>query len=89
MPFGHYLPNRWPSRRTHRNRPPHPLSAKGLAIVAGTQRRHMADYLRNKAMIDAGAIGQTKGGVVQWNGVVPWIKRRENGESDASYIIRN
>ena len=64
-------------------------AAKGLAIVAGTQRRHQADYLRNKAMIDAGAIGQIKGGVVQWNGTVPWIKRRNDGESDASYLTRN
>jgi len=63
--------------------------AKGLAVVAGTQRRHMADYLRNKALIDAGAIGQIKGGVVQWNGTVPWTKRRNAGESDASYMTRN
>lgn len=63
--------------------------AKGLAVVAGTQRRHMADYLRNKAKIDAGAIGKIKGGVVQWNGTVPWIKRRKDGETDASYMTRN
>ncbi|MEO8617127.1 MAG: Gfo/Idh/MocA family oxidoreductase [Luteolibacter sp.] len=64
-------------------------AAKGLAVVTGTQRRHMADYLRNKALIDAGAIGQIKGGVVQWNGTVPWTKRRNEGESDASYMTRN
>jgi myo-inositol 2-dehydrogenase/D-chiro-inositol 1-dehydrogenase len=63
--------------------------AKGLAVVAGTQRRHMADYLRNKALIDAGAIGTIKGGVVQWNGTVPWTKRRNPGEADASYLARN
>jgi myo-inositol 2-dehydrogenase / D-chiro-inositol 1-dehydrogenase len=63
--------------------------AKGLAVVTGTQRRHMEGYLRNKALIDAGAIGQIKGGVVQWNGTVPWIKRREAGESDANYLARN
>ncbi len=63
--------------------------AKGLAIVAGTQRRHMAGYLRNKALIDAGAIGEIKGGVVQWNGTVPWTKRRNAGESDADYMARN
>ncbi len=63
--------------------------AKGLAVVAGTQRRHMASYLKNKARIDAGAIGQIKGGVVQWNGTVPWIKRRNAGESDTSYMTRN
>ena len=64
-------------------------AAKGLAVVAGTQRRHQADYLHNKAMIDAGAIGKIRGGVVQWNGTVPWIKRRNEGESDASYLTRN
>jgi myo-inositol 2-dehydrogenase/D-chiro-inositol 1-dehydrogenase len=62
---------------------------KGLGVVAGTQRRHQASYLRNKALIDAGAIGQIKGGVVQWNGTVPWTKRRNEGESDAAYITRN
>lgn len=64
-------------------------AAKGLAVVTGTQRRHMADYLRNKALIDAGAIGDIKGGVVQWNGRIPWIKRRNEGESDISYMTRN
>ena len=63
--------------------------AKGLAVVAGTQRRHMASYLKNKALIDAGAIGQIKGGVVQWNGTVPWTKPRNEGEGDASYLARN
>ncbi len=62
---------------------------KGLGVVAGTQRRHSAEYLRNKALIDAGAIGAIRGGVVQWNGVVPWVKRRQNGESDADYLARN
>ncbi len=62
---------------------------KGLAVVTGTQRRHDLNYLRNKAKIDAGAIGEIKGGVVQWNGRVPWVKRREADESDASYITRN
>lgn len=64
-------------------------AAKGLGIVAGTQRRHTAEYRRNKALIDAGAIGQIRGGVVQWNGTVPWIAPRRTGESDASYMTRN
>ena len=63
--------------------------AKGLAVVTGTQHRHQEGYLRNKALIDAGAIGQIKGGVVQWNGTVPWIKRRNEGESEAHYMARN
>lgn len=64
-------------------------AAKKLAVVAGTQRRHTASYLRNKALIDAGAIGPIRGGVVQWNGTVPWIKTRNEGESEANYMARN
>jgi predicted dehydrogenase len=63
--------------------------AKGLAVVTGTQRRHQADYLRQKALIDAGAIGEIRGGVVQWNGVVPWTKRRRDGQSNADYLAMN
>jgi predicted dehydrogenase len=63
--------------------------AKGLAVVAGTQRRHDASYLKNKALIDAGAIGALRGGVVQWNGTVPWVKRRAPGETDGYYMNRN
>ena len=62
---------------------------KGLAVVAGTQRRHQLGYLRNKASIDAGAIGRILGGVVQWNGTVPWIRRRNANEPDISYMARN
>ena len=62
---------------------------KGLAVVAGTQRRPDAPYMKNKALIDAGAIGALRGGVVQWNGTVPWVRRRAKGESDADYMNRN
>ena len=63
--------------------------SKGLAVVAGTQRRHDASYLKNKALIDAGAIGAIRGGVVQWNGTVPWVRRRAPGDTDADYLNRN
>lgn len=63
--------------------------AKGLAVVCGTQRRHSEGYLRNKALIDNGAIGDIKGGVVQWNGRVPWVRKRESGQSDADYLANN
>lgn len=64
-------------------------AAKGLAVVAGTQRRHTLGYLKNKSLIDAGAIGEIKGGVIQWNGQVPWVRRREPGQSDAEYLASN
>ena len=63
--------------------------SKGLAVVAGTQRRHQQSYLENKARIDAGAIGAIRGGAIYWNGTVPWIRDRENGWSDTEYITRN
>jgi predicted dehydrogenase len=63
--------------------------AKGLAVVAGTQRRHMQGYLKNKALIDAGAIGEIKGGIIQWNGTVPWVRYREDSQSDADYMANN
>ncbi len=62
---------------------------KGLAIVAGTQRRHNLGYLRNKALVDAGAVGQIVAGVVNWNGKVPWIWTRQPGWTDADYLARN
>ena len=63
--------------------------AKGLSVVAGTQRRHQAAYLLNKARLDAGAIGRIRGVTLHWNGTVPWIKRRAEGEPDAAYLARN
>ena len=62
---------------------------EGLGISAGMQRRHSADYLRQKALIDAGAIGEILGGIVCWNSQVPWIKDRLPGQSDAEYLARN
>ncbi|HEY5553209.1 MAG TPA: Gfo/Idh/MocA family oxidoreductase [Opitutaceae bacterium] len=63
--------------------------AKHLAIVAGSQRRHQGNYLRNKAQIDAGAIGKILGGTVSWNGTVPWIWERKPEWDDREYLIRN
>lgn len=62
---------------------------KGLGISAGMQRRHSAKYLKNKALVEAGAIGQILGGIVSWNGQVPWIKERRADDSDADYLARN
>ncbi|CAA6689933.1 MULTISPECIES: Gfo/Idh/MocA family protein [unclassified Lentimonas] len=63
--------------------------AKGLTIVAGTQRRYDASYQKTKAKIEAGAIGEVVGGVISWNGQVPWISSRKPDQSDAHYMTRN
>ncbi|NET38475.1 MAG: Gfo/Idh/MocA family oxidoreductase [Cyanothece sp. SIO1E1] len=62
---------------------------KGLAIVAGVQRRYDIAWLTNKAQIDAGAIGTILGGTVSWNGTVPWIWGREQKWDDREYLTRN
>lgn len=62
---------------------------KGLAVLAGTQRRHTVGYMENAARIQNGAIGEILGGTVSWNGTVPWIWERQSGWSDADYLARN
>ncbi len=62
---------------------------KGLAVVAGTQRRHDSKWLENKYAVEHGAIGKIKGGCIWWCGRVPWIKPREDGETNADYLVRN
>ena len=63
--------------------------AKGLCLVAGTQRRHDIAYLTNKAQIDAGAIGTILGGTVSWDGKVPWIVKRKRGLLNREYLAEN
>lgn len=62
---------------------------KGLAVLAGTQRRHTQSYLECKAKIDAGAIGNIVSGQVVWNTKVPWVRDRKPEWSDADYLVRN
>ena len=62
---------------------------KGLAIVAGTQRRHRLEYLKTRYAIEKGAIGPIRGGAVYWCQNALWYKERKPGEDDASYMVRN
>jgi myo-inositol 2-dehydrogenase/D-chiro-inositol 1-dehydrogenase len=62
---------------------------KGLSVVAGTQRRHQGNYLRNHHAISEGAIGRIVGGTVSWCGGRLWFKNRQPNESDASYLAHN
>lgn len=63
--------------------------AKGISIVAGTQRRHTSGYLRNQFAVSQGAVGKIVGGTVSWCGGRLWFKERDPNESDASYLVRN
>jgi myo-inositol 2-dehydrogenase/D-chiro-inositol 1-dehydrogenase len=63
---------------------------KGLAIVAGTQRRHQARYRQNAYALDQGVIGRIVGGRVWWcGGGSSDPPRREGNQSDAEYLVRN
>jgi myo-inositol 2-dehydrogenase / D-chiro-inositol 1-dehydrogenase len=61
----------------------------GLAIVAGTQRRHDAGYRAAMERIHGGAIGDIVGGQVYWNQGGLWMHRRQPEWSDAEWQIRN
>jgi myo-inositol 2-dehydrogenase / D-chiro-inositol 1-dehydrogenase len=62
---------------------------KGLSVVAGTQRRHTGSYLRNQYAISQGAIGKIVGGTVSWCQGKLWLRNRQPGEDDASYMAHN
>jgi len=63
---------------------------KGLAIVAGTQRRHQAKYRQNAHALSQGAIGRITGGRVWWcGGGSSTPPRRQPGQDDAEYLVRN
>jgi len=62
---------------------------KGLAIVAGTQRRHDAGYRAAIQRIHDGAIGDLVGGQVYWNMGGLWMHPREPAWSDVEWQIRN
>jgi predicted dehydrogenase len=48
---------------------------KGLAIVAGTQRRHQAHYLEILKRVHAGDIGELVAGQCYWNMGALWVDR--------------
>jgi myo-inositol 2-dehydrogenase / D-chiro-inositol 1-dehydrogenase len=62
---------------------------KKLAIVAGTQRRHAANYLETMARIQDGAIGDLVGAQCYWLQEGLWHRGREANWTDMEYQIRN
>jgi predicted dehydrogenase len=61
----------------------------GLAIVAGTQRRHQASYLELMRRIHDGAIGEIVAGQCWWNQGGLWVRQREADWSDMEWQVRN
>jgi predicted dehydrogenase len=62
---------------------------KGLAIGAGTQRRHQAEYVPTVRRIHDGAVGEVLSGQVFWNQGGLWVRERQPEWSDAEWQIRN
>ncbi len=63
--------------------------SKGLAVVAGTQRRHDPAYLATIKRIQDGQIGTLVSGQVFWNQGGLWNAARQPEWSDAEWQIRN
>ena len=70
---------------------------KGLAIVAGTQRRHQLHYLDIMKRVHGGQIGEIVAGQCYWNMEALWVdrvkelmaRRKEEQWSDMEWQVRN
>jgi predicted dehydrogenase len=62
---------------------------KGLAIVAGTQRRHQQSYLETLKRVHDGAIGEIVGGQCYWNQGDLWVIKQTPEMSDMEWQCRN
>jgi len=62
---------------------------KGLAVGAGTQRRHQKGYLEAVQRIREGAIGEVTAARAYWNQGGLWKKDREAPWSDLEWQMRN
>jgi predicted dehydrogenase len=62
---------------------------KGLAVVAGTQRRHQPEYVETMKRIHDGAIGDIVSAQCYWNMGGLWVSERQAGQSDVDWQIRN
>ncbi len=62
---------------------------KGLAVVAGTQRRHQSRYLEVMKRIHEGAIGELVGGECYWNQGDLWVVKKTPEMSDMEWQCRN
>ena len=63
--------------------------SKGLAIVAGTQRRHQKPYIETIKRIRHGAIGDIVSAQCYWNMGQLWFKPRQGGWDGMAWMIRD
>jgi predicted dehydrogenase len=64
-------------------------AGKGLAIVAGTQRRHQNHYREIMKRVHDGAIGEIRAAQCYWNQGGLWVHDRQEAWSDMEWQCRN
>ena len=62
---------------------------KQLNVVVGLQRRYQKSYNTILDLLQNGKIGKIISGQVYWNSAGVWVKKRENGQSEMEYQMRN
>jgi len=62
---------------------------KGLAIVAGTQRRHQTLYLELMKRVHDGQIGEIVAAQCYWNMGDLWVRKRDPNMTDMEWQCRN
>jgi predicted dehydrogenase len=62
---------------------------KGLAVVAGTQRRHQTLYLEIMKRIQDGQIGEIVAAQCYWNQGDLWVRKHEPGMTEIEWQCRN
>ncbi|MFO0810634.1 MAG: Gfo/Idh/MocA family oxidoreductase [Gemmataceae bacterium] len=63
--------------------------AKGLRVVAGTQRRHQLGYVETVKRLHDGDLGTITGLRVYWNGQGIWFHKRKPDVTDVAYHLNN
>ena len=64
-------------------------AAKNLTVLTGNQRHHQRNYVEAYKKVMEGYIGEITGGVVYWNGTVPWTVLPKPNLSDGENFLRN
>ncbi|MCX2718783.1 Gfo/Idh/MocA family protein [Lentiprolixibacter aurantiacus] len=62
---------------------------KKLNVVVGLQRRYQQKYLSLLEQVQGGAIGKIRAGQVYWNDAGVWVRKREPGQTELEYQMRN
>ena len=63
--------------------------AKKVSLVAGTQRRHQADYLRQALALQKGQLGKILSGTIYWCQARGSIRPRRPTDTNAGYMANN